>query len=269
MTITDLVIYRGDTHILKIDLLQNGQPVDLNEMRFIFEAKTSTGDILKPILSVDDGKLFAIFTSEMTANAGWNKAVYDLRAVSSVGVNTLMRGKITVLPSVSHVQIEQRGLQVKQNAISINMNNQAVDYSSLVNISTEKTAIVSIAEIVGLVSKDVREAIKGEIEKMLSERTASVQQGNIGAGNTESSAGGQEGASSNPAQTGGDGSETPKPISSSAPDASATTTRLPQVESGSQPVTQPVEQPPVSTPTAPQQDLSDEALAEVFKILGV
>lgn len=119
-------LYRGDTHLFKVDLSSRGTPLDLAGTVFVMEVKASDGSVLQPQLSVEGRTLLVLFPATMTASIEWSRADYDLRAVSGDVVRTYLRGSVSISPSVSRVKLGQGGGQIRTEAVAVDVGSQAI-----------------------------------------------------------------------------------------------------------------------------------------------
>lgn len=122
----NLSIYRGDTHLFKVDLSSNGQPLDLADTVFVMDIKADDGSVLRPELSVEGSALLMLFPAAATAAIEWRAAEYDLRSVSGDVVKTYLRGRVSVSPSISQVSLSDGGGIYRTESVAVDVAGQAL-----------------------------------------------------------------------------------------------------------------------------------------------
>lgn len=74
-------LYRGDTHLFKVSLTAENQPLDLSLSKFVMDIRAADGSIIQPTISIDGSDVWLLFPASLTADITWSRAEYDLRAV--------------------------------------------------------------------------------------------------------------------------------------------------------------------------------------------
>lgn len=97
MHIEDFSLYRGDTHVFDVVLVdEHDIAIDLLGAEVLMAVKPVTGDTIYPDLQIEGNVIHIIFNHELTKNLTWRTAKYDLQIQQAGITTTIMRGKVVL-----------------------------------------------------------------------------------------------------------------------------------------------------------------------------
>ena len=128
IAVKNIELYRGDTHILKLDLSADGQPFAVDAAQLAMSIRPADGSAaISPEISVSGHVVTLFFAPLLTHDLTWERAVYDLRAVYGGVVKTYLRGTVFIRPSVTQVKdLIGSGGTVHEATVAVDVSGQAV-----------------------------------------------------------------------------------------------------------------------------------------------
>lgn len=102
MQVHNLHLYRGDTHVLELVMVDStGKPFDLSGLTASMVVKPTYGNPITPVLNIKGNTVNVEFPSHLTRDVRWRAAQYDLKLIRGNVVRTVLRGKLTLEKDVS------------------------------------------------------------------------------------------------------------------------------------------------------------------------
>lgn len=171
----NFTLYRGDTHLFKVVLSSDGNPLDLTRAVLYMDVVAGDGSIIRPEITVDGNAVFLLFPAVLTRDLNWSRAEYDLRVAVGNVVKTYLRGMIEIKPNVSNVAAELSGEMPKVETVEVDVSGQAIIVQAVAAKATDTELIDGLKAKIQQLEADVLAADESEEIQALSERLAIAQ----------------------------------------------------------------------------------------------
>lgn len=96
-----LQLYRGDSYTFSVNVDLDGEPLDLSDYEIVARVKSSGGEIFLLTCIAENNVIQITFMPDVTQNAAWQLARYDVQIKKQSIVKTILCGKINIIRDVA------------------------------------------------------------------------------------------------------------------------------------------------------------------------
>ena len=122
----NFLLYQGDTHLFKVLLTADSEPVDLSQATFQMDIVAGDGSVIRPEITVAGNAVMLLFPAAVTRELTWLRAKYDLRAIFGSVVKTYLQGEIQVKPCVTDIPVQLSSDAPVVEAVDVDVSGQAI-----------------------------------------------------------------------------------------------------------------------------------------------
>lgn len=181
----NFLLYQGDTHLFKVLLTADSEPVDLSQAAFQMDIVAGDGSVIRPEITVAGNAVMLLFPAAVTRDLTWLRAKYDLRAVFGNVVKTYLQGEVQVKPCVTDISVELSGDEPVVETVDVDVNGQAIIVLSGQAIAPDSAVIAGLLAKIEQLESDVQLADESAEIAALSEQLAVAQAAIESAGSLE------------------------------------------------------------------------------------